>query len=42
MLGIAQQAQGICIVEQVIGALFVAILIAGLAGAYLSQRRGTG
>lgn len=37
---ITRQAQAICIVEQVTGALFVAILIARLAGVYPRGRRG--
>lgn len=35
---IARQAQAVCIVEQVTGALFVAILIARLAGVYPARR----
>ncbi len=35
---LARQARAICVVEQVIGALFVAILIARLAGVYPPQR----
>lgn len=36
---LARQARSVCVVEQVIGALFVAILIARLAGVYPPQQR---
>ncbi len=39
---LTRQAQALCIVEQVTGALFVAILIARLAGVYPPRRRETG
>jgi len=35
-----RQARGICVIEQLTGALFVAILIARLAGVYPPQERG--
>jgi hypothetical protein len=38
---ITKQAQAICIVEQVVGSMFVAILIARLAGVYPPQKRGS-
>ena len=34
-----RQARGLCVVEQVIGALFLAVLIARLAGVYPPRRR---
>jgi hypothetical protein len=37
---VSRQARAICMVEQVTGALFVAILIARLAGVYPPNRRG--
>ena len=37
---VSRQARAICMVEQIAGALFVAILIARLAGVYPPQRRG--
>jgi hypothetical protein len=36
---IGRQARGVCIIEQITGALFVAILIARLAGVYLPVSR---
>lgn len=36
------QARAVCVLEQLIGALFVAILIARLAGVYPPSRRGAG
>jgi len=36
---LARQARAVCVVEQVTGALFVAILIARLAGVYLPISR---
>ena len=39
---ISKQAQALCIVEQVVGSLFVAILIARLAGVYPPQSRRAG
>ncbi len=36
------QARAVCVIEQLIGALFVAILIARLAGVYPPSRRGEG
>ena len=36
------QARAVCVIEQLIGALFVAILIARLAGVYPSSRRSAG
>jgi len=36
------QARAVCVLEQLIGALFVAILIARLAGVYPPRRRGAG
>jgi hypothetical protein len=36
---LARQARAVCIVEQVVGALFIAILIARLAGVYTPNRR---
>lgn len=35
-----RQARGVCVIEQVTGGLFVAILIARLAGVYPPQERG--
>jgi len=37
---VSRQARAICMVEQIAGALFVAILIARLAGVYPPHRRG--
>lgn len=37
---LSRQARGVCMVEQIAGALFVAILIARLAGVYPPARRG--
>ncbi len=39
---LARQARAVCVVEQVVGALFIAILIARLAGVYPPTRRGLG
>ena len=39
---ISRQARAVCVVEQLIGALFVAILIARLAGVYPPSRRERG
>ena len=36
---LTRQARGICMVEQITGALFVAILIARLAGVYPARER---
>ena len=36
---LTRQARGICMVEQITGALFVAILIARLAGVYPPRER---
>jgi hypothetical protein len=38
---LTRQVQAVCIVEQVTGGLFVAILIARLAGVYPPRRRET-
>jgi hypothetical protein len=37
---VTRQARAICMVEQLTGALFIAILIARLAGVYPPNRRG--
>ena len=37
---LSRQARSLCIVEQIAGALFVAILIARLAGVYPPRTRG--
>jgi hypothetical protein len=39
MTPLTRQARSVCIVEQIVGALFVAILIARLAGVYPPRRR---
>ena len=36
---LARQARSVCVVEQIAGALFVAILIARLAGVYPPHQR---
>lgn len=40
MAPVSRQARSLCILEQLVGALFVSILIARLAGVYPPQRRG--
>jgi hypothetical protein len=39
---VTRQARGICMIEQVTGALYVAILIARLAGVYPARERNSG
>jgi hypothetical protein len=36
---LSRQARGICVIEQIVGALFLAILIARLAGVYPPRER---